>query len=450
MKYNKRAKQPLKLNPMKSIANFVLISLCLSFTSIGQESLSLEEVVSVALKNNYDIQLAENNVLQAKNNQSFYNSGFLPRVTANGNANYSNSNTSITNQAGQETKINGAETKSYGGSIGINYVLFNGGNRKFQYDRLKQQYQLASAQKKLQIETTLIEVYTGFFNVARNQEQRKTLEEAYAISKERLARVEAQQQYGQKTSLEVLNAKVDANTDSINLLNAIVLLENNKRNLNFLLGREVNTPFNVKNTVVLDNSLSYEKLKMNLDSNNIQLQQISINKSISDYDLKINQAGWMPNVSASASYGVNNSDNGKVGFFQTQSSTGLNAGLNLTWDLFDGGATKVRVQNARINQKIQLLNEEKLKLSLDNQLSVFWTDYTTQQTIIENEKINVTISEKNFLKSKERFNLGQITSLDFRQAQLNLIRTQLNLLNATYNAKIAEIQLKRFAGLLLK
>ena len=79
-----------------------------------------------------------------------------------------------------------------------------------------------------------------------------------------------------------------------------------------------------------------------------------------------------------------------------------------------------------------------------------WAEYTSQQTINKTEALNVSISEQNFLRSKEQFNLGQISALDFRQAQLNLIRTKLNLLNAKYNAKITELQLKKFAGVLMK
>jgi outer membrane protein len=90
-----------------------------------------------------------------------------------------------------------------------------------------------------------------------------------------------------------------------------------------------------------------------------------------------------------------------------------------------------------------------LSLNLENQLASFWAEYNTQKVIIQNEETNVKISNQNFLKSKELFNLGKITSLEYRQAQLNLINNKLNLLNATYNAKLAELQLKRFAGLLL-
>ncbi|MDB4347285.1 TolC family protein [Bacteroidia bacterium] len=435
---------------MKHILNIILIGLISPFAGSSQSAMTLEDAIAIALKNNYDIQLAENSKRQADNNQSIYNTGFLPTFNASGNANYSNSNTSFTTQQGVDNTINGAEIKSLGTSVGLNYVLFNGGARKFQFDRLKKQYLLASSQKKLQIENTLIEVYTLFLNIARNQEQKKTLDTAFSISKSRLERTKIQQKYGQRTTLDVLNAKVDANNDSINLINLQVQLDNNKRNLNFLLGRDISTMFLVNNQVVLDPNMSLDRLKTAMDSNNVQLKQIELNKQISNHDLNINKAAWVPSLSASASYGLDYRDNGKVGFFQNQNSAGLNAGVNLSWDIFDGGANKVRVQNARINLENQSLNEQKLKLSLENQLAIFWAEYTTQMTLISNETINVKVNEQNFLKSQEQFNLGQISSLDFRQAQLNLIQTKLNLLNASYNAKLAEFQLKRFAGLLLE
>tara|TARA_B110000208_G_C11738837_1_gene419117 strand:- start:404 stop:1609 length:1206 start_codon:yes stop_codon:yes gene_type:complete len=400
------------------------------------------------MKHNYDIKLADNSLLQAENNKSIYNTGFLPTVTASANGKYSNSDAVITTQTGQENTINGIETKGYGGSVGLNYILYNGGSRKFQYDKLKIMYDLSDAQKQIQIENTLIDVYTNFYNVARGQEQKATLIEAFGISKERLERVTVQQQYGKKTQLDILNAKVDANRDSINLLNAGVALENNRRNLNFLLGREINTSFETSKEVVLEENLSYTVLLGQLKSNNNSLKQIEINKTISQQDLSINQAGWLPSVSTSISYGLNYSDNGPAGFLAVQQTTGLNSGLNLSWTVFDGGSTKVRVQNAKINLKTQELNKQKLQLNLENQLAKFWAEYNTQKAIIENEKINIEISNQNFLKSKELFNLGRATSLDFRQAQLNLVNTKLNLLNAKYNAKIAELQLKKFAGLL--
>ncbi len=433
---------------MKYLIVLLAFSLLSQKTIVSQESMSVEDAIAIAMKHNYDIRLATNATLQAENNKSIYNSGFLPSATAAADGRYSSSNATITDQLGNEREIPGVETKGYGGSVGINYILFNGGARKYQYDKLKNLYSLSSLQKKTQIENTLIEVYTTFYNVARNQEQLKTVKEAFQISKERLERVTAQQQFGQKTTLDILNARVDANKDSINLINVSVLVENNVRNLNFLLGREIHTSFLAEADVNLTEELSYLELLSQLRENNNELQQWEINQSISRQELKINQAGWLPSVSTNVSYGFNYSDNGPAGFLAEQQTTGINAGINLNWNVFDGGTTRVRVQNAKISMKTQELNQQKVQLNLENQLAKFWAEYTTQKAIIRNEEINVEISNQNFLKSKELFNLGRITSIDFRQAQLNLINTKLNLLNAKYNAKIAELQLKKFAGLL--
>ena len=422
--------------------------MALPFTGISQETLTVEDAIALALKHNYDIQLASNSLEQADNNKSIYNSGYLPTLTGSGSASYANNNSKLTSQDGTETDIPGVESKGYSGSVALNYVLFNGGARKYTYDKLKNMYALSSYDKQIQIENTLIDVYTTFFNVARNQEQKSTLLEAYNISKERLDRVTAEQKYGQKTTLDVLNARVDANTDSITLVNLTVQLQNNIRNLNYLLGRDISSTFETSKDVSLEENLSYEVLLEQLKSENNQIKQMAINKAISEQEIKINQAGWLPSVSTSVGYGLNYNDNGPAGFFAVQQSNGLNAGLNLSWNIFDGGTTKVNVQNAKIALKTQELNTKKLSLNLENQLASYWAEYSTQKVIINNELINVEISNQNFLKSKELFNLGKITSLEYRTAQLNLINTKLNLLNAKYNAKIAELQLKKFAGLL--
>ena len=78
---------------------YLILLLSLSiFPSIGmsQQTLTLEDAISVALKNNYDSLLAENSVMQADNNQSIYNSVYLPTVTGNGNATYANNNAKLT------------------------------------------------------------------------------------------------------------------------------------------------------------------------------------------------------------------------------------------------------------------------------------------------------------------------------------------------------------------
>ena len=97
--------------------NLTILILTISCIVTAQETISLDEAISKAMENNFDIQLVSNNLIIAENNQSIQNSGYLPTVTANANANYSNSNVYIVTQDGFENNIDGIETTTYGASV---------------------------------------------------------------------------------------------------------------------------------------------------------------------------------------------------------------------------------------------------------------------------------------------------------------------------------------------
>ena len=220
------------------------------------------------------------------------------------------------------------------------------------------------------------------------------------------------------------------NNDSLNLVNAQVQLDNSKRKLNYLLGEDINREFTVDETIEVNETLDFNIIQQNMLANNYQSKQINLNKTMSEYDLKINQSSWLPQVSTSVSYGLNNGNYGPASLFATQNSTGLNAGISLNWNLFDGGATNIRVQNAKVAIENQNLVEEQLNLNLNTELANVWANYLNQLVIINSEALNVRVTTQNFLKSQEKYNLGQITSIDFRQAQLNLINAKVSLINA--------------------
>ena len=69
------------------------------------------------------------------------------------------------------------------------------------------------------IENTLLQLFTVYFEVGRLAEEEKILKNALDISRRRYQRKLSQYEFGQTNNLEVLNAEVDVNTDSINLLN---------------------------------------------------------------------------------------------------------------------------------------------------------------------------------------------------------------------------------------
>lgn len=431
-----------------------IICLSLPFLGFSQEILTKQEALKIALKNNFGIKIANNNVKIAKNNSSILNSRFLPSAAINSGTDYRRNNQKIVftdpssgNDA--ERRGDGVITKTYNTSLGINYTLFDGMGRKYNYKQLKETYNLTELQARQTIENTYLQLFTIYFQIARLSENKNNLREALDISQKRLQRAKYQYEYGQATKLEYLNAQVDVNNDSINLITAKQQLSNAKRGLNVILGIDKETTYTVETNVDYSKLINYSEIEQKTLKNNSLLQQNEKNLAISEFNIKVNKASYFPTLNFNASYGLNRTENENlVNPFGARliTSNGLNAGLNLSWNIFDGGARKTRVKNAVIaldNQKIAL---EQQKVTIKNNLKNTWENYNNQLFILKAQEQNVLTTENNFNRTEERFKLGQITSVEFRQAQINLLNARTVLNNAKFDAKLIELQILQLSG----
>ncbi|WP_405563203.1 TolC family protein [Polaribacter sp. Asnod6-C07] len=432
---------------MKIIKNTIVVVVFLSTLQlVSQEILTKKEALAITLENNFGVKIANNNLEVAKNNTSIYNTGFLPTAAISSGANYSKNNQTITRQDGTSTSIDGAVTKSYNASLSLNYTIFDGLGRKYNYQQLKETYNLTEYQAKETIENTYLQLFTAYFQIARLSENKENLSEALAISKKRLQRAEYQYDYGQTTKLEMLNAEVDVNNDSITLISAKQQLNNAKRGLNIILGVEKAVDYTVETDVNFINIMNFGELQTKTLANNSLLKQNEQNIAISEFNIKINKASYMPSLDFSTSYGWNKSENPATSFLAGSTSSGLNAGLSLSWSLFDGGTTKTNVANAKIALENEQILLEQQKVTIENNLKNTWENYNNQLFIIGAQEKNVATTQNNFERTEERYKLGQVTSIEFRQAQINLINAKTALNNAKFDAKLIELELLQLSG----
>jgi outer membrane protein TolC len=250
----------------------------------------------------------------------------------------------------------------------------------------------------------------------------------------------------------VLNARVDVNNDSVNLLQTRQQLDNTKRDLNVLVDRQImNKDFEVDTTVTFIPKLQLEAYIDEAETNNVSLLQLDKNLAITEYDIKISKSGYLPTIDLNGSYGWNFNRSAATAFFpgSRQTTDGISGGVSLTWDLFDGGTTSVQIQNAKITHENQELQKKQVALGIRRDIANALGNYENRLYILRVQEENVATNQDNFERSQEQFNLGRITSIEFRQAQVNLLdaRTSLNL--AKYDAKIAELELLQLTGQLL-
>lgn len=435
---------------MKNIRIVYLMVLVIAATPIfSQQMLTKEEAISTALENNYGVKISNNNVAIAENNKDLLNTGFLPAVTGSAGATYNLDNTEAEFANGDITTLDGAESSRYNAAVNLNYTLFDGLGRHYNYKILKEQYQLSELQARETIENTITDLLTVYYTVAQQKENQTALKEAFNISKDRLTRAEYQFQYGQSSKLEVLNAQVDINNDSINLLNATQQLKNTKRSLGVVLGTTIGTDFEVDTLVTFLLQLDKNDLLNKAKANNVVLSQIDKSIEISKYSIKLNKADYLPTVGVNGSYGWSKNDNNAASFIAGSTNTGLSAGLSLNWNLFDGGNTITRVKNANINLENQKLQKEQLLLAIETDFNNAWEDYQNKLTIYQVQEENIITAKNNFDRTQEQFRIGQVTSIEFRQAQVNLITSEISRNRAKYAAKIAELVVLQLSGDLL-
>lgn len=428
----------------------LLILISVTVTSISaQKKLSVSEAIKLALENNYGIKIVSNNQQIAKNNSSILNSGYLPTITSASNVTLNRDNIEAEFSNGQSTNLDGANSSRYNASVNLNYTLFDGLGRYYDYKRLKQEYQLSELQARETIENTISQLYSVYYNVAQISENVNTLEKTLAISKERITRAKYQFDFGQGTMLDILNAQVDVNNDSINLINAKQLLSNTKRDLTVVLGNSITPEFIVDTSIIFLLNINKNDLIEKMKINNVNLLQIDKNIVINEFIIKSNKSGYLPSIGLTGSYGWNRNNNNPASFLSVSTISGFSGGINLSWNFFDGGNTVTRIQNAKINLENRALEKESLMIEMERDFHNAWSDYKNKLAIYQVQENNIITSKNNFDRTQEKFKLGQVSSIEFRQAQLNLINAELSRNQAKYAAKISELNVLQLSGELL-
>jgi len=414
----------------------------------AQNKLTFEQALALMLENNYDILMAQVNEEIAENSASKANNGFLPTLTGTGAYNWNRSG------GGFETRAETRElvpNNSYNYNLGatLNYTIWDGQGRQFRYLQAKGSHQLSELQLQLTIQNTVLELSRIYHEVARLEESVVALQNALDISKDRMKRAEYAYDYGQAKQLDVLNAKVDLNADSIAVMTGNQELENLKRNLNFIMGQEIGQDL-LLDTVVGAYQLFVEsEVLLAAEQNNLQLRLAKSNKNLSEYAIGASRSSWLPTLGANAGYNYRGTDDPNGAFVLGSQNFGPQAGLSLSWNLFNGSAN-TQVKNAKLGLKNSQIEQQSLEQNIKSEAMNACASYHNLLFVMKAQRDNVATAKDNFKRSEESYRLGQINSIEFRQAQLNLLNAEQAWSTAKYDAKNAAYQVLAVMGTLVK
>ena len=430
-----------------------LIKLIAASPVHAQKVLTIEEAVAAALKNNYDIQLLRNDSSLYALNKSYAKAAFLPRFNATTTVLFNNNNQKQKLADGTERKQNGIRSNNINAAVNMNWTVFDGLKMFATRNKLAEFVQLGNLNIKSQLTNTVSEIIKTYYNIVRQKQQQKAIEEQMGINEERVKQAEKKLNVGLGAKPELLQSKLDLNAQKAARLQQINLIENLKEQLNQLLVFATGTSYDVSDSIIFDNSLVVGEIFNSAEKNNPELQVAKQNISIATLTLKEKKADRYPTVSLNSAYNFSRTNNKAVVNNFTplfNRNYGFNYGVSVSIPILNNFTVKRQIQAAQLDIDYQKILYNYQKSKIDIAISSAWKDYELQKKTLELEEENIKLAKENVYIAVERLRLGISTSLELRETQKSLADGYNRLIAARYNTKVAETELLRLRGDLVK
>ena len=418
--------------------------------SVAQTVYNVNDCIKTGLDRNYSLLITRNSEAIAKNNHTIGNAGYLPTLDLTGR--HSGTLNDIRTNLGDtsETFTNNVHNTTSTGSLSLGLTLFDGFNVQTTYRKLGELKKLGSLNTQLSIENLVADIVSAYYNYIQQVKLLDNLRYAVSLSRERLRIDEDRYLLGSSSKLQVLQSRVYLNADSSRLSKQYETVHASQVRLNELMAvDDLNGKFITRDTTIdIGQALLFEKLLEETMVKNTSLQIASANKAVSEYDYKLAKSRSYPYLTASSGYNYNyntfSSSSNK-----NQQTNGLNYGVTLGFNIFDGFNQRRSINNSSIELQSKELRYQEMEQGVKADLITIYSAYNNYLRLIELEKQNLSTATENLSIAMERYKLGSLSGIDLREVQKSLLDARESLLSVQYLTKLAEISLNLISGRIL-
>jgi outer membrane protein TolC len=293
----------------------------------------------------------------------------------------------------------------------------------------------------------------NYFTIVAQEQQLRALQEQMQLSKDRLNLAQLKFDVGTGVKPDVLQAQIDYNNQQASYMATEAEAEKLKTQLNVLLGLSPRAVYRVADTAI-ENETGFlpDTTLHNLLASNPALQLSAQRVTVTGLQLREARTELLPRLSFNSAYNFNRTSNKTVinpysPLFNQ--NAGFNYGFTASVPIFNGFSVRRNIKAAELDVAYQELNFERTKDTVQNALLTAWRDYDLYKRTVHLQEENLKLVRENLMIARERYRIGISTYLEMREAEQNLATASASLINARYDAKLAEIELLRLTGRLV-
>lgn len=423
--------------------------LCACITLSAQELLNPEDAIRIGLEKNYSVLIVKNQQEIAKAQNNFGAAGMSPTVSLNGSLNLSNLNSHQEFNTGVVQDRDGARSNNIAASVNANWTVFDGLRMFAIKKRLELNEGLSAIQLRQQMENSIYDIITSYYNIVRIGALIHAAQQNLEIYSERKKIAQLKTEIGSESRVDFLLSQSGENQARSDIMRLELELLTAKTNLNTLLGRAVDVDFKTLDTIAVNYAPAFEELKRSSVERNSSIMISRQNELILGQTVKEARSANLPFIQLLGAYNFTRNQS-QAGIVFLNRQAGFAGGVTATWLLFNGNRNNRLVKERSIQTLNQKYISEQTQLLVDATVYVNFKAFQMNRNILDLETQNLRDAKEVQLVSLERYKIGKSNLLETIETQKNLEDAQVRYINALYSLKVAETELLRTNGSLIK
>jgi outer membrane protein, adhesin transport system len=417
----------------------------------GQERYQLNEFIGEGLENNYSLKITRNRQAILENNVTPGNAGFLPVLDLSTRHSGNVTGTRQNFRDGGTASTSGIYNTSTNAGLDLRWNLFSGFRVQTTYSRLEELRAQGELFTRLSIEQFIASTTSEYYNFIRQSGLMGNMEYSVSLSRERFRIDQERYNIGSGSRLQMLQSRVFLNADSSRYARQQEVVRASLIRLNELIGaHDFEVLISVADTVILVNKdLLLEDLMVAMLDNNTSLMIASGDQAIADLDKRLIESRTYPFVSFNTGYGYT-FNTFQAGTLQNQQAMGMNYGITVGINLFDGFNRRREISNALIEIDNRELAFQRTLQEVNADLVTIFRTYENNLRLLEMEYENLETARENMEIAFERYRLGALSGIELREVQVSLLDAEERLLGIQYQTKLAEISLLQISGRIME